>query len=149
MSGVGSSIGGLSVAALCPLHPPLHSLLHSRPRPARPHRCLQSKNNGKVEVCWLVMHSYPDTRLFPCPALPHPFLQPASTMSLDLVEVRFVMHAPVVTLREQMRLGDVRWVLCCAVAAVPRGAQLRWGPVVVSIPACCVCGSACAPRVVD
>ena len=29
-------------------------------------------------------------------------------MSLDLVEVRHVMHAPVVTLREQMRLGDVR-----------------------------------------
>jgi chloride channel 7 len=32
-------------------------------------------------------------------------------MSLDLVEVRYVMHAPVVTLREQMRLGDVRDVL--------------------------------------
>ena len=29
-------------------------------------------------------------------------------MSLDLVEVRYVMAAPVVTLREQMRLGDVR-----------------------------------------
>lgn len=35
-------------------------------------------------------------------------VQPHSTISLDLVEVRYVMAAPVVTLREQMRLGDVR-----------------------------------------
>lgn len=34
--------------------------------------------------------------------------QPVSTMDLDLLEVRSVMHAPVVTLREQMRLGDIR-----------------------------------------
>ncbi|KAL4443355.1 hypothetical protein ABPG75_011092 [Micractinium tetrahymenae] len=42
-----------------------------------------------------------------------PFLpkDPISTMSLDLLEVRSVMHAPVVTLREQMRLGDIRDVL--------------------------------------
>ncbi|KAI7836469.1 hypothetical protein COHA_009686 [Chlorella ohadii] len=42
-----------------------------------------------------------------------PFLpkDPHSTISLDLVEVRYVMAAPVVTLREQMRLGDVRDVL--------------------------------------
>ncbi|EFN56864.1 hypothetical protein CHLNCDRAFT_144489 [Chlorella variabilis] len=42
-----------------------------------------------------------------------PFLpkEPATHMSLDLVEVRYVMHAPVVTLHEQMRLGDVRDVL--------------------------------------
>lgn len=42
-----------------------------------------------------------------------PFLpkEPASLMSLDLVDVRYAMHAPVVTLREQMRLGDVRDVL--------------------------------------
>jgi hypothetical protein len=37
-----------------------------------------------------------------------PTPQPHSTISLDLVEVRYVMAAPVVTLREQMRLGDVR-----------------------------------------
>ncbi|KAL4429222.1 hypothetical protein ABPG77_010201, partial [Micractinium sp. CCAP 211/92] len=42
-----------------------------------------------------------------------PFLpkDPISTMSLDLLEVRSVMHSPVVTLREQMRLGDIRDVL--------------------------------------
>lgn len=37
-----------------------------------------------------------------------PLSQPISAMSLDLLEVRSVMHAPVVTLREQMRLGDIR-----------------------------------------
>ena len=37
-------------------------------------------------------------------------VQPISTISLDLLDVRAVMHAPVVTLREQMQLGDIRWV---------------------------------------
>ena len=38
-------------------------------------------------------------------------MQPVSIISLDLVDVRYAMHSPVVTLREQMRLGDVRDVL--------------------------------------
>lgn len=46
-----------------------------------------------------------------CSLAPPSRLQPASLMSLDLVDVRYAMHAPVVTLREQMRLGDVRDVL--------------------------------------
>lgn len=42
-----------------------------------------------------------------------PFLprDPVSSVSLDLIEVRYVMHWPVVTLQEHMRLGDVRDVL--------------------------------------
>lgn len=42
-----------------------------------------------------------------------PFLpkEPVSAVSLDLVEVRHVAAAPVVTLKETMRLGDVRDVL--------------------------------------
>lgn len=42
-----------------------------------------------------------------------PFLpkEPVSDVSLDLLEVRYVMAAPVVTLREHMRLGEVRDVL--------------------------------------
>ena len=42
-----------------------------------------------------------------------PFLprEPVADMSLDLLEVRYVMAAPVVTLHEHMRLGEVRDVL--------------------------------------
>jgi H+/Cl- antiporter ClcA len=43
-----------------------------------------------------------------------PFLPkelPIADVSLDLLEVRYVMAAPVVTLREKMRLGEVRDVL--------------------------------------
>jgi len=42
-----------------------------------------------------------------------PFLprEPVADMSLDLLEVRHVMAAPVVTLPERLRLGDVRDVL--------------------------------------
>uniref|UniRef100_A0A1D2A2N7 Chloride channel protein n=1 Tax=Auxenochlorella protothecoides TaxID=3075 RepID=A0A1D2A2N7_AUXPR len=42
-----------------------------------------------------------------------PFLPkaPVSSASLDLIEVRYVMHWPVTSLREHMRLGDVREVL--------------------------------------
>ena len=42
-----------------------------------------------------------------------PFLpkEPLSDLSLDLLEVRYVMAAPVVTLRERMKLGEVRDVL--------------------------------------
>ena len=42
-----------------------------------------------------------------------PFLpkEPVSDVSLDLLDVRYVMAAPVVTLREYMRLGEVRDVL--------------------------------------
>lgn len=42
-----------------------------------------------------------------------PFLpkEPATDISMDLLEVRYIMAAPVVTLRERMRLGDVRDVL--------------------------------------
>lgn len=43
-----------------------------------------------------------------------PFLPkelPSADVSLDLLEVRYVMAAPVVTLREKMRLGEVRDVL--------------------------------------
>ncbi|KAL4529321.1 hypothetical protein Ndes2526A_g04115 [Nannochloris sp. 'desiccata'] len=43
-----------------------------------------------------------------------PFLPkelPITDVSLDLLEVRYVMAAPVVTLREKMRLGEVRDVL--------------------------------------
>ena len=46
----------------------------------------------------------------PCPPSPS-HAQPASSVALDLVEVRHVMAAPVVSLRERVRLGDVRDLL--------------------------------------
>lgn len=57
-------------------------------------------------ACHSLNHGLLDVKCVPfLPKTPH------SAISLDLVEVRYVMHFPVVTLREQMRLGDVRDVL--------------------------------------
>ena len=57
-----------------------------------------------------------------------PFLprEPVSDVSLDLLEVRYVMAAPVVTLRERMRLGEVRDVL--------RSTRHNGFPVVRAVP---------------
>ena len=61
-------------------------------------------------------------------------------MSLDLVEVRFVMHAPVVTLREQMRLGDVRWALPAQLAGWQGGGRAVGGQVLDRLGACLPAG---------